>query len=89
LKELVRIFPSWIKGSMELSDQADLPGSIHTSKELEKVRVIKSDDVGTFAEFLRRLQALTFSDGRKPLLIDESDRLWSIDISVTPYGEED
>ena len=89
LKELVEIFPSWIEGSIEVSDQPDLRGSIHTSKELEKVRVINSDDVGTFAEFLRRLQALTFSDGRKPLFIDESDRLWSINISVTPYGEED
>ena len=89
LKELVRIFPSWIKRGIELSDQADLLGSIHTSKELEKVRVIKSDDVGTFAEFLRKLQALTFSDGRKPLFIDESDRLWDINISIRPYGEKD
>jgi methionyl-tRNA formyltransferase len=88
LKELVEIFPSWIERSVEVSDQIDLPGSIHTSKELEKVRVINSDDVGTFSEFLRRLQALTFLDGRKPLFIDESDRLWSINISVTPYGEE-
>ena len=89
LKELVEIFPSWIERSIEVSDQPNLRGSIHTSKELEKVRVINSDDVGTFAEFLRRLQALTFSDGRKPVFIDESDRLWSINISVTPYGEED
>jgi methionyl-tRNA formyltransferase len=89
LKELVEIFPSWLERSIEVSDQPNLSGSIHTSKELEKMRVINPDDIGTFAEFLRRLQALTFSDGRKPIFIDESDRLWSINISVTPYGEED
>lgn len=89
LKELVEIFPSWIERRIEVSDQADHLGSIHKSKEFDKVRVINSYDVGTFADFLRRLQALTFSDGRKPLFIDESDRLWSINVSVTPYGEDD
>lgn len=88
-KELEDIFPSWINKSIKVSKQSEFSGSIHKSEELENMRVINLDEVGTFGEFLRKLQALTFSDGRKPSFIDESDRLWQIDISVTLQEEED
>lgn len=89
LKELENIFPSWINKSIEGTKQSNYSSPPHKSRELENMRVIKLDEVGTFGEFLRKLQALTFSDSRKPSFIDNSGRLWSINISVTLHGEED
>ena len=88
IEELESIFFAWINRSMKVSEQYEFSGSTHKSKELESIRVTKSDELGTFGEFLRKLQALTFSDGRKPLFIDDSGNLWQINISVAPYREE-
>jgi methionyl-tRNA formyltransferase len=88
IKELESIFFAWINRSMKVLEQSEFSGSTHKSKELESIRVMKSDELGTFGEFLRKLQALTFSDGRKPLFIDGSGKLWQIDLSVSPYRKE-
>lgn len=88
-EELQDIFNAWINGSLEVSKQSEMSVSSHKSSELENIRIINSNEVATFGEFLRILQALTFSDDRKPSFIDESGRLWSIDISITPDGEKD
>ena len=88
-KELENIFTSWINKSIKVSVQSETSSSSHKSIELENIRIINSNEVATFGEFLRKLQALTFSDSRKPSFIDESGRLWSIDISITPDGDKD
>jgi methionyl-tRNA formyltransferase len=88
IEELESIFPAWINRSIKVLEQSEFLGSTHKSKELENIRVTKSDELGTFVDFLRKLQALTFSDGRKPLFIDDSGKLWQIDISITPHEEE-
>jgi methionyl-tRNA formyltransferase len=88
IEELESIFFAWIHRSMKVLEQYEFSGSTHKSKELESIRVTKSDELGTFGEFLRKLQALTFSDGRKPLFMDDSGKLWQINISVAPYREE-
>jgi len=88
-KEFENIFISWINKNIEVTAQPETPSSSHKSSELENIRIINSNEVATFGEFLRKLQALTFSDGRKPSFIDESGKLWRIDISITPGGEED
>jgi len=87
--ELERIFHSWTNNTIRVSNQSEFFGSTHKSKELEDMRIINADEVGTFGEFLRKLQALTFSDGRKPSFIDESGRVWSIDISITLQRDEE
>jgi methionyl-tRNA formyltransferase len=89
LEELENIFASWINRSIQVSAQSETHSSSHKSSELENIRIIDSKEVATFGEFLRRLQALTFSDCRKPLFVDESGRLWRIDISMTPDGDKD
>ncbi len=83
LKELENIFTSWINGSMQLIEQTKIQSSAHKSKDLEKIRITNSRELLTFGDFLRKLQALTYSDGRKPLFIDDSGRLWRIDITLT------
>jgi len=84
LKELEAIFHSWINDCVDLKQQSAFYGPIRKTKDLENIRVTKSTETGTFDEFLRKLQALTFSDGRKPMYLDDSGRLWRIDISITP-----
>jgi methionyl-tRNA formyltransferase len=88
ITELESIFYTWTNRSIKVLGQSEFSGSIHKSKELESIRVMKSDELGTFGEFLRKLQALTFSDGRKPLFIDDSGKLWQINISLSPFREE-
>lgn len=88
-KELENIFTSWINKNIKATVQSETPSSSHKSSELENIRIINSNEIATFGEFMRKLQALTFSDGRKPSFIDESGRLWHIDISITPGGEKD
>jgi methionyl-tRNA formyltransferase len=88
ITELESIFYSWINRRIKVSEQSEFSGPTRKSKELENIRVTKLDEVGTFGEFLRKLQALTFSDGRKPLLIDDSGKLWQVSLSVTPHRRE-
>lgn len=88
-REFESVFTPWINKEVKVSVQCEIPSSSHKSSELENIRIINSNEVATFGEFVRKLQALTFSDGRKPSLMDESGRLWLIDISITPGGEID
>jgi len=88
LEELENILPNWIAQRMVLVEQPEVSTPTRKSKDLENIRVIKATEVGSFGDFLRKLQALTFSDGRKPLLLDESDTLWQIDVSVTLNRED-
>jgi methionyl-tRNA formyltransferase len=87
LKELERVLTPWIHQRIDLIEQSEISSPTRKSKDLEVIRVTKSTEVGTFGDFLRKLQALTYSDGRKPLFLDESDTLWQIDVSVTVDGE--
>jgi methionyl-tRNA formyltransferase len=88
LEEFKIIFNPWINGILGVTAQLDSPGSFRKSMDLEKIRVLNPSENGTFGEFLRKLQALTFADGRKPLFLDESGKLWKIDVSLTLEGEE-
>lgn len=87
-EELVNIFSSWVNKGIEASMQQGLQGTSHRSRELEDIRIMNAHETATIGEFLRKLQALTFADGRKPVVRDESGTLWDIDISITPSGDE-
>lgn len=83
-EELVNIFSSWIDGGIETFAQYGEPVTSHKTKDLEEIRIINEHEATTVGDFLRKLQALTFSDGRKPVMRDESGTLWNIDIRITP-----
>ena len=83
-KELENVFYSWINGAVELKKQPNSTSLTRKSQDLESIRVLKLDEIATFAEFLRKLQALTFSDSRRPLFVDESGRLWKVEVWITP-----
>ena len=77
-------FTPWLNKSHRVSKQAKLSTPSHKSSELEDLRAINSNEVASFGDFVRKIQALTFSDGRKPFFVDESGRLWVIDFSLNP-----
>ncbi len=53
------------------------------STELENLRIIRADENGSFEGFVRRIQALTYSDGRKPLFEDKQGNIWEIDVKFS------
>lgn len=86
--EFVNIFSSWIEKDIETSSQQGMLSTTHKSRELENIRIMNAHETATMGEFLRKLQALTFADGRKPVMRDESGRLWQIDISIIPSADK-
>lgn len=83
--ELKSIFSTWIAGEIKQSKQFEAGSTFHKSYELESLRVIQAQEVDTFENFLLRLRALTFSDGRKPLFLDHSGKVWELSLSVFPH----
>jgi dTDP-4-amino-4,6-dideoxyglucose formyltransferase len=83
--ELKSIFNSWVAGELKGIKQLEPNVIVHKSNDLESLRVIHAQEVGTFEEFLLRLRALTFSDGRKPLFLEDSGSVWEINFSLSPH----
>lgn len=83
--ELKSIFATWIAGEMKEKKQFDAGSSLHKSHELESLRVIHAQEMDSFEKFLLRLRALTFSDGRRPLFLDDSGKVWELNLSVLPH----
>jgi dTDP-4-amino-4,6-dideoxyglucose formyltransferase len=83
--ELKCIFNSWVAGRIKGVKQFETDFAAHKSNELESLRVIHAQELGTFEQFLLRLRALSFSDGRKPLYLDDSGSVWEINFSVLPH----
>lgn len=78
-------FPRWIKGELDAYAQSESKAIRHTSKEIESLQTINENEVSTFGGFIRRLQAITFSDGRLPIFIDNLDNMWEINFHILPY----
>ncbi len=81
LIEFSRIFPMWLNGELQPSPQSGGGISNHKSGELNWI--IGGDEVDTFENFVRRLQATTFSDGRKPLFEDNLGKIWECTFGIS------
>jgi len=77
------VFPNWMKGDIQTYPQADSGNTSHKSSELESMRIFTEDEVGTFGDFLRRLQATTFSDGRHPSFRDNKGKIWDLTVRIS------
>ena len=82
--EFNKIFSDWINKKVTFFKQANVETKTHKSIELNDKRIIRENETGTFGDFLRIIQSLTFSDGRGPILQDDSSKLWDIKIVITP-----
>ena len=81
--EFSRCFLKWVNGEIILSPQGSVNVSQHQSSELASLQIIKEDEGGTFGEFVRRLQATTFSNGRRPLFKDNMGKIWEVTFSIS------
>lgn len=82
LRQLERTLHPWLEGKLLPTAQSRIPKPVRKSKELESLRTLDGTEVSSFSSFIRRLQALTYSDGRVPLFHDELDNLWEIHIKL-------
>ena len=88
-EEFVLIFPIWINGGAEIKPQPQVNLKPNQSKQLEAIRITEDGELGTFGGFIRKLQALKFSDGRKPVFKDKDGNHWEIDIFMSPVVRDD
>lgn len=82
-------FPKWINGELSPYPQPTTVATFHKSSDLSDLRLIKENDFGSFGEFIRRIQASTFSDGRLPLFADRSGKVWEIEFKMTNPRNQD
>ena len=76
-------FPNWLGGEIEAYPQAATGISFHRSSELKSMSIFDECEVGTFGEFVRRLQATTFSNGKRPCFKDKTGSIWNIDFKIS------
>ena len=76
-------FPRWISGSLIPLPQKISNTSHHKASELDHLRFFREDELATFGEFVRRMQATTYSDGRKPIFKDSTGNNWKITFELS------
>jgi methionyl-tRNA formyltransferase len=81
-QEFIRIRPQWEEKKIKAKRQDGIKTKIHNLTELNNRRIINEDEIGTFGDFLRIMQACSFSDGRRPVLRDNFGKLWEINILI-------
>jgi methionyl-tRNA formyltransferase len=75
-------FPKWIAGELTPYPQSALGVTFHKSSELDALRMIKEEDFGSFGDFIRRIQACTFSNGRVPQFEDNEGKIWEVELKM-------
>jgi methionyl-tRNA formyltransferase len=87
MQELFRGFTEclqpWIMGILKGSYQQNEGATRHQAKEFNALRVIEENQSATFGEFVRKLQAVTFSDGTVPIFKDSEGNLWDISFKLS------
>ena len=77
-----RLFVSWINDEIEPRPQSKSPYSQHKSRDLDLLKIINDNEVGTFGDFVRRMQAISFSNGSLPKYMDSEGKIWEITIKI-------
>ena len=86
-QEFIRIRPQWEEKRIKTERQDEIKTKIRNSTELNNRRIINEDEMGTFGDFLRIMQASSFSDGRRPVLRDNFGKLWEVNISIRNWKD--
>ena len=79
-------FPKWIEGQLIPKQQKTLDISLNKSKDMKRLQIIDENQVGTFGDFVRQIQATTFSDGRRPLFKDSMGKIWEISFRISHHN---
>ena len=81
--EFTVYFPKWVAGELKPTPQEGSCISKHKLSELNAVQIIDENEVGTFGDFVRRLQANTFSNGRRPSFKDGVGNIWEVTFRIS------
>lgn len=91
MSELLNLFRNFMRDWPNLPSPlpVNVGGSMHNSYELNLLRERLVSGDHDFEKFVRTIQALIFSDGRKPLIRMKNGEVWAIDLNMTPVLQED
>jgi len=82
-------FPKWVNGELTPFPQSALGATFHKSSDLDALRMMKEEDFGSFGDFIRRIQACTFSNGKFPLFEDYEGKIWEVELKMTnPWNQD-
>ena len=71
-----------ISNHLSLEFQDDLHTVPKKSHELKELQIIDASETSKLENFIRRIQALTYSDGRRPKFRDKQGNIWTIDLRL-------
>jgi methionyl-tRNA formyltransferase len=71
-----------ISKNFTLKPQDDLHAVPKMSFELKKLQIIEASEISNLESFIRRIQALTYSDGRRPKFRDKQGNIWTINLKL-------
>lgn len=86
-KMFVSFFSDWIMNGSKSYAQDFGTATSHTSRALEDLRAIYFDEVETFENFIRRIQALTFSNSKVPIFVDKEGLQWNLRLDLKPTDQ--
>ena len=81
--EFLSYFPKWVAGEIRPTPQKGSCISRHNSSELKALQIIDENEVSTFGDFVRRLNATTFSNGKRPSFKDKNGNVWEVKFCLT------
>jgi len=82
LELFVNFFQDWISRNLNTSAQPETDFSSHRISDLESVRKIYAKEILTAEQFVRRIQALDFSNGTSAIFQDSAGIDWRIRLSL-------
>jgi methionyl-tRNA formyltransferase len=82
LKQFDSIIDQVIDDDLMLIEQDNLQTVPRKSFELQELQIIDANETLSIDNLIRRIQALTFSDGRRPKLRDKQGNIWTINLSL-------
>ncbi len=82
LKQFDSVIDKVVKDDLKLIEQNNLKTAPRKSFELQELQIIDANEMCTTESLIRRIQALTFSDGRRPKLRDKQGNMWTINLSL-------
>ena len=86
MSKLLQIFKDkfglWLEGKLTKSVQSQI-GTYHKSSELKELRLSLQQEGNEFEKFIREMMALTYNDGRKPILELGDGKKWEVEMTLT------
>lgn len=80
-------FQDWTDGNLEPVAQIEIESTSHRAQDLSSIRKIKAQDKFTGEQFVRKIQALCFSNGTSAIYEDRDGVEWDIRLTLQPRSK--